>query len=47
MMYVTTLYDILGKYKDSGDGDGSELDQVFLYLYYIYWRKKKSFTQVI
>ena len=42
MMYVTTLYDILGKYKDSGDGDGSELDQV-LYLYYIYWRKKKEF----
>ena len=28
-MYVTTMYDILGKYKDGGDGDGSELDQVF------------------
>lgn len=33
MMYVTTMYDILGKYKDGGDGDGSELDQVYLYYY--------------
>lgn len=30
MIYVTTMYDILGKYKDGGDGDGSELDQVYL-----------------